>query len=101
MGFRFRRSIRMAGVRLDIFTKQPTPRTERPAAGDGSTLLLELGAVLARSNGERALICLCAVARHVAPSYAISAGRIAQGFAGPQSPLSPTAIASNSRKITC
>jgi hypothetical protein len=48
MDFRFRRSIRMAGVRLDIFTKQPTPRTERPAAkGDGSTLLLELVAVLA------------------------------------------------------
>ena len=47
MGFRFRRSIRMAGVRLDIFTKQPTPRTERPAAGDRSTLLLELVAVLA------------------------------------------------------
>ena len=47
MSFRFRRSIRMAGVRLDIFTKQPTPRTERQAPGNESTLLLELAAILA------------------------------------------------------
>jgi hypothetical protein len=47
MSFRFRRSIRMAGVRLDIFTKQPTPCTERQAPGSDATLLLELVAVLA------------------------------------------------------
>ena len=45
--FRFRRSIRMAGVRLDIFTKQPTPRTERQDVGNGSTLLLDGVALLA------------------------------------------------------
>jgi hypothetical protein len=48
MSFRFRRSIRMAGVRLDIYTKQPTPGTERPARGNEySTLRFELIAVVA------------------------------------------------------
>jgi hypothetical protein len=37
----------MAGVRLDIFTKQSTPRTERQAPGRDATLLRELVAVLA------------------------------------------------------
>ena len=45
--FRFRRSIRLGGVRLDIFTKQPTPSTERQAPGNDATLLLDSVALLA------------------------------------------------------
>jgi hypothetical protein len=47
MSFHFRRSIRMFGARLDSYTKQPTPRTEQQDQGNGSTLLLELVALLA------------------------------------------------------
>ena len=47
MSYRFRRSIRIVGVRLDIFTKQQVPSTERRPPDNGSTFLVELIAVLA------------------------------------------------------
>jgi hypothetical protein len=47
MSYRFRRSVRIVGVRLDIFTKQRVPRAERRPPDNGSTFIVELIAVLA------------------------------------------------------
>ena len=47
MNYRFRRSVRIVGVRLDIFTKQPVPRAERRTPDNGSTFIVEVIAVLA------------------------------------------------------
>jgi hypothetical protein len=47
MSYRFRRSVRIVGVRLDIFTKQRVPGIERRTPDNGSTFLVELIAVLA------------------------------------------------------